>query len=207
MPLAQKLHPDESSCIYIWNVSEPSEALAAHAALAGKTIFPGDNYRTEHRLQHFYLQRILVEQHFPGVTLNYHPSGKPILNNNQHVSFTHSGNYFGAYFSNSLCGIDIELSHSKALKVLRKFLTDDEMLFCNNWTEELALKMWCIKESSFKVVGREDMFLKSHIFVQELPLHHEGLVPVVINNNDDFIKRDVCFTLNNDYCLAYTLPV
>jgi phosphopantetheinyl transferase (holo-ACP synthase) len=149
----------------------------------------------------------LVEQHFPGVTLNYHPSGKPILNNNQHVSFTHSGNYFGAYFSNSLCGIDIEVSHSKALKVLRKFLTDDEMLFCNNWTEELALKMWCIKESSFKVVGREDMFLKSHIFVQELPLDHEGVVPVVINSNDDFIKRDVRFTLNNDYCLAYTLPV
>ena len=106
-----------------------------------------------------------------------------------------------------MCGIDIELSKSKALKVLRKFLNDDEIIFCEKWTEELALKMWCIKESSFKVVGREDMFLKSHIFVKELPLHDEGIVPVVIDSNAGFLKRDVRFMLNNDYCLAYTLPV
>lgn len=207
MPLAQTLHPDKSSCIYIWNVSEPSEELAVHDALAGKVILPSDDYRTEHRLQHFYLQRILVEQHFPGVTLNYNASGKPILTNGQHVSFTHSGTYFGAYFSHSMCGIDIELSNSRALKVLRKFLNDDEIIFCENWTEELALKMWCIKESSFKVVGREDMFLKSHIFVQELPVHNEGIIPVVINSNDGFLKRNVRFILNNDFCLAYTLHV
>lgn len=207
MPLVQTLHPDTSSCIYIWDVSEPSEELAVHQAFAGKAILPSDDNRTEHRLQHFYLQRILIEQHFPGVTLNYNPSGKPILTNGQHVSFTHSGKYFGAYFSHALCGIDIELSHSKALKVLRKFLNEDEIVFCENWTEELALKMWCIKESSFKVVGREDMFLKSHIFVQELPAHHEGIVAVVINSNDGILKRDVRYMLNDDYCLAYTLPV
>jgi len=207
MPLAQTLHPDTSSCIYIWNVSEPSEELAEHEALAGKVISPGNEYSAEHRLQHYYLQRILVEQHFPGVTLNYNASRKPILTNGQHVSVTHSGKYFGAYFSHSLCGIDIELSNSKALKVLRKFLKDDEIIYCEKWTEELALKMWCIKESSFKVVGREDMFLKSHIFVKELPVHDEGIVPVVIDSNAGFLKRDVRFMLNNDYCLAYTLPV
>lgn len=207
MPLAHTLHPDDLSCIYIWNVNESSEALAVHEALAGKVILPGEDYRSEHRLQHYYLQRILVEQHYPGVVLNYNSSGKPILSNGRHVSFTHSGNYFGAYFSHSLCGIDIELSNSKALKVLRKFINDGESSFSENWTEALALKMWCIKESSFKVVGREDMFLKSHIFVQELPIHNEGIVPVVINSNDGFLKRNVRFMLNEDYCLAYTLPV
>lgn len=207
MPLACILQPNPSSCIYIWHVSETSEELAAQTGIAGKEINPGEDYRSEHRLQHFWLQRILVQHHFPETTLHYHRSGKPLLSNDQYISFTHSGNYFGAYFSSTPCGIDIELSNSKALKVLRKFLNDDEIKLCDKWTEELALKMWCIKESSFKVIGREDMFLKSHIFVKELPTLHEGVVPVEINGTSEILQREVRFLLTSDYCLAYTLPV
>ena len=74
--------------------------------------------------------------------------GKPQPIDDIYFNISHSGNYWCIVFSNSECGIDIEMNRELNARIARRILCDDEMLINGD-----LLRNWVIKEAYVKMLG------------------------------------------------------
>lgn len=75
-------------------------------------------------------------------------NGKPLPFNNYYFNISHSGNYWCIVFSDSECGIDLEINRQLKAHLSKKILFQSENLIDNN-----ILKNWVLKEAYAKMMG------------------------------------------------------
>ena len=80
--------------------------------------------------------------------LRRNENGKPQAENGIYFNISHSGEYWCIAFSDSECGIDIELDRQLRARMSHKILFEGEQLIDDN-----LLKNWVIKEAYAKMVG------------------------------------------------------
>lgn len=80
--------------------------------------------------------------------LRRNQNGKPQAENGIYFNISHTGNYWCIVFSDSECGIDIELNRTLRARMSRKILFDGEKLIDDN-----LLKNWVMKEAYAKMIG------------------------------------------------------
>jgi phosphopantetheinyl transferase len=73
-------------------------------------------------------------------------NGKPLPINNVYFNISHSGAYWCVAFSDSECGIDIEINRQLRAQLSKRILFQSENLIDNN-----LLKNWVIKEAYAKM--------------------------------------------------------
>ena len=74
--------------------------------------------------------------------------GKPQPVDGVYFNISHSGNYWCIVFSDSECGIDIEINRKLSSRIARKILHISEQPIDGN-----LLKSWVFKEASVKKIG------------------------------------------------------
>ena len=149
----------------IWEIAEEIselESLIAQDELKKINI----NTRLEKRKLEKISQIILLNS--LGISpseLFYLPNGKPMLNSDRNISFSHSGNLSIAILAKSKCGIDIEHPSEKIIRISSKFINEKELPLIRDKIN--IYWAWSIKEAVFKYFGERVLF-KEHIHILEI---------------------------------------
>lgn len=185
--------------ILCWHVAESTEELE-HLCVQRDIILPPPMH-LESRRKQVMATSLLHAQLFPGTILSYTGTGKPVIDSNNHVSISHSGEMLVMMKSSIPCGIDIERIHSRVQKVRHKFLNDDELVETEHASDHIVTQYWTSKEAMFKVSGSDRVFMRSNIFVRDLNADH---ATAVLIDGAEEIRRKIRFHVNEDMILAWT---
>ena len=118
--------------------------------------------RKREKISQFLLLKSLGISHSE---LFYQENGKPMLNSDLNISFSHSGNLSIAILAKGKCGIDIEYPSEKIIRIASKFINEKEHSLMQNETN--IYWAWSIKEAVFKYFGERVLF-KDHIQILEI---------------------------------------
>ena len=141
MPITHKIEKEEVS-ILVWKITETLEGLLD---LYGNMNTP--NYTSEKRKKEQLISRLMVNKICKNGAIFYNEFGAPELDNDKHLSISHSNELVTIIISNKKTGLDIEKISEKALRTASKFVAEKNLILLN---KEKATLIWCIKEAVYK---------------------------------------------------------
>lgn len=161
----------ENGEIGLWKISEEIEALLLLAKLSVPDTITYSRISAPHRKKEWLATRALLnelksEPHL----IKYHNDGRPFLEDClTNISISHSTGYIAVILhGTSIPGIDIELTTRKVGRVASRFLSPDELAWCND-KEELSnhrmLVHWCAKEAIFKMIPLSNIEFSTDIHI------------------------------------------
>ncbi len=167
-----------------------------HLIFNKKELDKFNSFKSEKRKKEFYFARKLWKSFNIGEDITYAPEGNPKLKHG-FISISHSRNKVAIAFSEAFqIGVDIEKISEKILLVKSKFLHPEEK------HEDLTslTKVWCIKESVYKILPNQSVFFMQHIQVVEL---NEFPIVKIQLENAVFQPKVFLLKLNEDTFLSY----
>ncbi len=126
--------------------------------------------KNRHKRLEYIATRYIVQKLFGEKTfISYYPTGQPYLNNDYHISISHSNKYIAIMYGSKACGIDIEKPQQKVAQIVHRILSPSEQKhFGNNLDITLATKMWSAKESILKCTGNNTLSYRDQIDIRGL---------------------------------------
>lgn len=173
MPLLlNKNHGDFS--LFIWEIKESESEFKDLVSLEDYDAIINNVKLRKRKLEKLSQLCLQDEAKIENKDLIYLSNGKPILNEQKHVSFSHSGELSALLLGGNNCGLDLELPSEKILRIQSKFINSKEKkVIISN---EDIYWAWSIKEAIFKYFGERVLF-KEHMEIQEINLvTHQALV-------------------------------
>lgn len=214
MPLFIKSDLDEKSCLTIWKISESAEIL-------WNLLQPqGEDFDWISSISHPFKQaeslaaRMAVKQILLGWGLEYQSlqknnCNKPLLVNYPFdVSISHAPQYAVAFVHQSQkVGIDIEQIRPKLFKIAPKFLSAEELLFCQNDLEKMTI-LWAGKEAVYKWYSLKLLTLNRDIIFDDFEPQNKGSIQATLFPHSPFttILTTHYFRLE-DYFVVYVCEV
>jgi len=160
MPLIKEIKISSSDKLFVWEMTESREELLVIAD-------PEDSYlkslaEINHAKRRRELLALKAMLRFIGFDekISYLPNGKPVVNDDIHISISHCDQYAGFLLSDRACGLDIQNKNEKIALIAPRFCNEEELKFAESSADPLACytAMWSIKESIFKVYGEKLAF-------------------------------------------------
>ncbi len=178
MPLYKTINHSLSTTILVWKISESFEVLNAQIRLNEKSASRLNEMKSQMHQRAFLSVRKLLEiTGYSDFDLYYDDFGKPHLNDEKHISITHSHNFSAIIVSDKTVGIDIELQRDKIIRIANKFC-NSEFQFLNqnveNETNQFIKKLtviWGAKEAIFKIRNEKGISFKDHINVNNFEMN------------------------------------
>lgn len=193
--------------ILIWKITETFDELFSQVILKEKTLERLQTMKSEtHQRAFLSVRKLLQETVHNDVQLHYDEFGKPHLDNENHISITHSFDFSAIILSNKNVGIDIEQRREKIIRIADKFVDKSEFEFLNkenlqDYISKLTV-IWGIKEAVFKIRNEKGISFKDHIFVA--PFEMEDLKTEALLTFENLnIKFNISFEEIEDYTLVY----
>ena len=153
MPIFFQQDINQHTKLAIWKIEEEEQFFLSHVPLQRSIT------HAQKRLQHLagrYLLKYLFPD-FPIELIQIADTRKPFLEDEAyHFSISHCSSYAAVIVSKeNRVGVDIEIPNGKALRILHKFLNDDEKyLVQHNGSQDLSSTiLWSAKEAMFKWWG------------------------------------------------------
>ncbi|WP_296144474.1 4'-phosphopantetheinyl transferase superfamily protein [uncultured Flavobacterium sp.] len=193
--------------ILIWKITETFDELFSQVILKEKTLERLQAMKSEtHQKAFLSVRKLLQETGHNDVQLHYDEFGKPHLDNENHISITHSFDFSAIILSDKNVGIDIEQRREKIIRIADKFVDKSEFEFLNkenlqDYISKLTV-IWGIKEAVFKIRNEKGISFKDHIFVA--PFEMEDLQTEALLTFENLnIKFNISFEEIEDYTLVY----
>lgn len=207
MPLHKIIQHNFNTKILIWKITETFDALFSQVILKEKTLARLQTMKSEtHQRAFLSVRKLLQETGHNDVQLHYDEFGKPHLENEIHISITHSFDFSAIILSDKNVGIDIEQRREKIIRIADKFVDKSEFEFLNkenlqDYISKLTV-IWGIKEAVFKIRNEKGISFKDHIFVAPFEMKDSKTEALLTFENLN-IKFNVCFEEIEDYTLVY----
>ncbi len=156
MALLKILNFDPVARVYIWKLEESEDQL-----LKNIELHPSDRQKFE-QLNHpqkrreFLGLRHCLREHFgQNPPVFYLKNGKPYLDREEKISFSHTLGYSSVIISKQQeVGIDLELYRPEIRNIARKYMREEESVSIRNETDvEHLLTYWGAKEVMVKIIG------------------------------------------------------
>ena len=195
MPFFYQQNINATRHLAIWAITEPVSFFETDVKLAVEIS------NEERKIQHLAV-RLLFKLMMPEADLNQMvmaDNGKPYLQGVPfHFSFSHCKGYAAVAVSNTdPIGIDIEIIHSRILKVAHKFLNESEKQMITNLSEPEQLKQlaffWASKEAMYKQHEQLGIDFAKDFNVLHLATSHRGIV------NAEILQKGLNKKVNLDY--------
>ncbi len=151
--------------LYIWHLTEKIKALETLSFQ--DDILKSLKYRKIEHRKHFLAKQIILRQNNYFSHLKYLSTGKPVLENGQFISITHSGAYVVVTINPYPIGIDLEQEQPKLQNVSPKFVHSKDYFVKSNH-ENPYLWLWTAKESIYKLIGQKGLSLKKDIIIENI---------------------------------------
>ena len=158
--------------IYIWKITSSSNLLIKNPLLNSAELISAKIIKNEKRKQEFLASRIALKKIFnEELLLKHHTSGKPFIEESEHLSISHSSNFLALTFGGENIGIDIEKPQNRMVKLMPKILSEIEFMeFKKEPSMDLACKVWGAKEAILKYVGEKKLNYKEDIKAENIQL-------------------------------------
>ncbi|TPD65466.1 4'-phosphopantetheinyl transferase superfamily protein [Flavobacterium microcysteis] len=193
--------------ILIWKITESFDEFFSQVILKEKTLERLQSMKSEvHQRAFLSVRKLLQEAGHNDLQLHYDEFGKPHLENETHISITHSFDFSAIILSDENVGIDIELRREKVILIAEKFVDESEFRFLDKEKKEDYVSrltvIWGIKEAIFKIRNEKGISFKDHIFVAPFEMKDQKTKALLTFANLN-IEFDVCFEEIEDYTLVY----
>ena len=194
-----------NSILGIWEMDEELEQIAHHYSLPEFKSNTASVISLK-RKKELVASRLLLDAMFPGSEINYHPNGKPYLNNDCYISIAHSKDRVCILLNpDRPVGIDVEFITPKIKQVKEKFMSDEELSAIDIANEiEVLLIHWCAKEAMYKYLGRERVIFKTELRVHPFQFEPKGKI-YCSAVSDSIEKMMLYYEADSNYMMAYTI--
>jgi phosphopantetheinyl transferase len=208
MPLYKTLHPNPTTTVKIWMITESFEDLGKTLTLTEENSSRVKTMKSNIHQRGFLSVRHLLNSYgYEDADLFYDIYGKPHLKDGKYISITHSFTFSAIIISDQPVGIDLEKQRKKIELISRKFI-DYEDQYLLNIDTDIVRKLtviWCIKESLYKQFATPGLSFKQHTMVIPFNLDDQHTISW-INYKDKKYKYDVHFFEFEGFTCAYVLP-
>ncbi|KQR93447.1 4'-phosphopantetheinyl transferase [Chryseobacterium sp. Leaf180] len=201
MPLYRD-YSDEKATILIWKYDEQDE-LSAEDLLEPENLEKVALYHPK-KLLEVLMVRKLLQSCKPGAKILYKEREPYLEPKTAEISITHSFPFAAVAISENKIGIDLEKFNPKILRVVDKFIYEDERGFIpENQTETFYTIIWSVKESMYKIHHSKYWSLKKNYEVKPFELQYLDEIRCRVYDDqmsDEFKARvkffdDYCFTI------------
>ncbi len=207
MPLHKFIQFNSQAKILVWKIEESFDELFSGVVLKEKTLERLQGMKSEvHQRAFLSVRKLLQESGHNDMQLHYDKFGKPHLENETHISITHSFDFSAIILSDKNVGIDIELRREKVILIAGKFVDGNEFAFLNKENRDDYISrltvIWGIKEAIFKIRNEKGISFKDHIFVCPFEMK-DGETKALLKFGNLNIDFNVCFEEIENYTLVY----
>lgn len=165
-------HIEDRFGLVVWHLEESSEHLL--------NLIDGDAYAKsltaeishEGKLRQFLGGRVSVKFLCDRLGIAYRgvkrcSNGKPdLVPGPWKCSITHTSGYCAAIIARETpVGIDLERPRKTLMQVAEKYLSEQERSWAGADLHRYC-RLWTAKEAAYKKISRDDVFLKSHFFLE-----------------------------------------
>jgi 4'-phosphopantetheinyl transferase EntD len=201
MPLYRD-YSDEKATILIWKYDEQDE-LSAEDLLEPENLEKVALYHPK-KLLEVLMVRKLLQSSKPDAKILYKEREPYLEPKTAEISITHSFPFAAVAISENKIGIDLEKFNPKILRVVDKFIYEDERGFIpENQTETFYTIIWSVKESMYKIHHSKYWSLKKNYEVKPFELQYLDEIRCRVYDDqmsDEFKARvkffdDYCFTI------------
>ena len=121
--------------------------------------------KSEKRQLEYILTRLLLQQIDKELIISYNQFGAPKLNDGRKISISHSSDLIAVIISEKKVAVDIEKISNKPLKIIHKFISNNDSILDNKMEATLA---WSAKEAVYKLHQRGEIDFKKDIIIQKI---------------------------------------
>lgn len=207
MPLYKTITVDPHTKVLIWKIEESFEELSKNIELTEKCRNRVENMKSDvHRKGFMSIRQLLAIIGYSDYDLYYDSNGKPHLNDDKHISITHSFEFSAIIISDKEVGIDIEKQRDKIIRIAHKFTPIEEYRTLAN-EDALVRKLtivWCAKESLYKSFAEKGVSFLQHIDVSDFDMEDEKTTANVVYGQKEE-EYDISFLEFDGFTCAYAL--
>lgn len=181
MPLYKTINSNPSTQILVWKITETFDELVGAVVLNNSNADRLSGMKSEmHQRGFLSVRKLLQEAGYSDLDLYYDEFGKPHLNNEKHISITHSHEFSAIIISDEIVGIDIEMQRDKITRIADKFINEKELsrlrsIGIQDYIKKLTVK-WGAKEAIFKIRNEKGISFKDHIKVSPFEIIDEQAI-------------------------------
>ena len=187
MPLYKSLDLNSQTIVKIWKISESKEFFMNQIVLNPESLERVNGMKSELHQRGFLSVRMLLSEFgYTDEDLVYDSFGKPHLKDGKHISITHSYNFSAVVVSSKEVGVDIEKQREKITKIATKFIGFEDSYLKENDSKliQKLTRIWCIKESLYKLYATPGMVFKKHFLVVPFGTESNSTTAWIIHNNN-----------------------
>ena len=203
MPIYQSNNVSKTSKVAVWKITETEGELLKHLILLGYDEKLISQTKNKQRLKQWIATRLLLNEFFEGVKITYDDLGKPFLDNNWHISISHSNEFVALNLNkNNPCGIDIEKITPKIERIKHKFLNPVDLK--NVVSLEHLILYWGAKEALYKYYGKKEVLFIENLFIKKFDENKNNFIGEI--RMSDFQKKlPLTWEKLEDFIMVYTL--
>lgn len=164
MPIYKTINSEGGTAIYVWKIEESLTELKENLRLTDKSIDRMIGMKSElHQKGFLSVRNLLLHAGYEDKNLKYNEYGKPLLNDDKHISITHSFDFAAILISDREAGVDIEKNRDKIVNIQHRFVnTEVDSLSDENLVKQLTV-IWGAKESMYKTYPYGGLSFHDHI--------------------------------------------
>lgn len=170
MPYFKQIWLGAGTALQLWEIKETIAELLPWVELNEIEKEQLKKLKNEKRQIEFVIVRIMLRKVLPDSTILYNSAGAPYIDDNSnYISVSHSNRFVCLMHSCFPCGVDVEYIDSKALRVARRFLCEEELgLIHEDFPARDATLLWSAKESLFKLLKKENVDFARQLKITEV---------------------------------------
>jgi 4'-phosphopantetheinyl transferase len=196
MPIHHSIKINEHIQVIIWHITESLEEMEAGIEWHPSDLNKYQSLKHPDKKREFLGIRYCLI-HFLGHNpeVLYHPNGKPFLNQDLQVSFSHTQHYAAVSFSKSQAvGVDLEHEREAISRIAKKFTRPEERLAIEAHHEiDHLLFYWGMKECIVKITGNKKLSFKEDIRIAPFSFVKNGCTTAILRKDDEYIQHTLYF--------------
>lgn len=192
MPLAYHEWVNNDLQLALWHITESVEDLCTRLFLNKEEYDTLNSFKSESRKKQWLSYRALIRHMVESEVIyriHYDEHKKPFLvNPPRSISISHCSSYSAVLISKNLDiehGVDVEPVDPKVLKVLSRFLNENEE---KEWKKDKnptkAVAYWSMKEALYKANGKSGLTLKENISILPFKMNSKAKIQGIVKSNE-----------------------
>lgn len=209
MPLYLSSFPNLNSRLLVWSIDETIDELCSNIELTEQSQQRMNSMKSDlHQRAFLSVRQLLLQLGYADVDLLYDVTGKPHLRDGKFISISHSHQLAVVLVSDHAVGVDVELIREKVAKIGPKFCATELQFLAPDLTidAERLTVIWGAKEAVFKIVNREGISFKDHVFVAPFDLN-SAATSATLAFESQFRQFKIQYQFIANYALVYAFEL
>lgn len=209
MPLYLSSFPNLNSRLLVWSIDETIDELCSNIELTEQSQQRMNSMKSDlHQRAFLSVRQLLLQLGYADVDLLYDVTGKPHLRDGKFISISHSHQLAVVLVSDQVVGVDVELIREKVAKIGPKFCATELQFLAPDLTidAERLTVIWGAKEAVFKIVNREGISFKDHVFVAPFDLN-SAATSATLAFDSQFRQFKIQYQFIANYALVYAFEL